>query len=106
MRDINPSSVNTIRVATARDSQGKVHILGASLRAGGKGNVVDNFHAGGEQYFIDVETGVVSHAGSTFAGEKGICFSPSTGKKMIGLEIPHCNTVVETVKAAAKNPSI
>lgn len=43
----NPSSVNTIRIATYRDSQGVVHPLKAVLRIGAKGAVVDNSHSGG-----------------------------------------------------------
>lgn len=43
----NPSSVNTIRIATYRDLQGDVHPLKAVLRIGAKGAVVDNSHSGG-----------------------------------------------------------
>lgn len=43
----NPSSVNTIRIATYRDIKGQVHPLEAVLRIGAKGAVVDNSHSGG-----------------------------------------------------------
>lgn len=43
----NSSSVNTIRMATYRDRTGIVHPLGAGMRIGGRGSVVDNAHAGG-----------------------------------------------------------
>lgn len=43
----NISSVNTIRMATYRDRNGLVHPLGALMRIGNKGSVVDNAHAGG-----------------------------------------------------------
>lgn len=43
----NKSSVNTIRIATFRDSNGIIHPLKAFLRIGVKGQDVDNTHAGG-----------------------------------------------------------
>lgn len=43
----NTSSVNTIRMATYRDRNGMVHPLGALMRIGKEGSVVDNAHAGG-----------------------------------------------------------
>lgn len=45
----NPTSVNTIRMITYRDVKtGQIHILGAVLRIGLKGAVVDNASAGGD----------------------------------------------------------
>lgn len=38
----NPTSVNTIRIATYQDFEGRVKILYSSLRFGGKGKVYDN----------------------------------------------------------------
>ena len=38
----NPSSVNTIRIATYQDPRGKVKILYAAQRFGGKGKIYDN----------------------------------------------------------------
>lgn len=48
MSQFNPSSVNTIRIATYRDLNGKVHYLSAGMRIGAKGSNVDNAHAGGK----------------------------------------------------------
>ena len=39
---LNPTSVNTIRIATYQDFNGKVKVLYASQRFGGKGKVYDN----------------------------------------------------------------
>lgn len=104
MREINPTSVNTIRVSTVRDPQGTVLIFGASLRGGGAGSVVDNLHAGGAQYPIDVETGLIIRGGVTFDGKKNLYFHPTTHKKMIGMQIPHWDQVVSTILEAAKLP--
>ncbi len=102
---VNPSSVNTIRVATVRDKGGEVHIIGASLRAGSEGSFLDNLHAGGVQYPIDVESGCIIRGGVKHDGEKNILRHPSTGTKMIGLQIPNWDCVISTVKKAGKIPS-
>ena len=60
---VNSSSVNTVRISTAIDSQGHAHIVGACLRCGAAGSYVDNFHSGGVAYPIDVDMGVVINAG-------------------------------------------
>lgn len=43
----NPSSVNTLRIVSYRDSNGIIQILNSILRIGLAGSVVDNAHAGG-----------------------------------------------------------
>ena len=43
----NPSSINTIRIATYRDENGELNYMSAVLRIGAKGADVDNAHAGG-----------------------------------------------------------
>lgn len=101
---INPSSVNTIRVCTVRDQQGQVHVVGASLRVGRKGSVVDNFHAGSVQYAISVENGIVISGGVTCDGMHSLYYHPDTQVKMIGLEIPNWDIVLGSVKEAAKIP--
>lgn len=101
---VNPTSVNTIRICSARDRSGEVHIIGASLRAGGADSVVDNLHAGGVQYPVDVETGVVLRGGVRFDGTKNVLFHPSTGTKVIGMQIPNWDAVIRTVKEAGKIP--
>lgn len=101
---VNPSSLNTLRIATLRDKQGVVHVIGASLRAGGAGSAVDNLHAGGVQYPVDVETGLIIRGGMTYDGKKDIIFHPSTHTKMIGFQIPNWEQVIASVKEAAAIP--
>lgn len=102
---INPSSVNTIRIATVRDKNKNVYIIGASLRAGGKGKIVDNLHSDGVQYPINIETGIVSGGGTNHAGEKNILRHPSTNVEVVGIEIPHWDMIKKTVSEAAKIPA-
>ena len=101
---VNPSSVNTVRICTLRDRGGEVHIIGASLRAGGAKKIVDNLHADGVQYPVDVESGCVLRGGVKYDGEQNVLFHPSTGTKVIGLQIPNWDKVTETVKQAAALP--
>jgi hypothetical protein len=54
LSQFNPSSANTLRLALYRSvSDNECHIVGAFMRIGGKGSVVDNTHAGG--YFIGIQ---------------------------------------------------
>lgn len=54
MAQFNPSSINTLRMATYRDVKtGEIVILGTVLRMGGKGAFVDNICSGGGFVFVD-----------------------------------------------------
>lgn len=54
MAQFNPSSVNTLRIATYRDVKtGEIDILGAVIRIGGKGSFVDNACSGGSFVYVD-----------------------------------------------------
>lgn len=58
IHDLNPSSVNTIRVISLRSRKtGKVSIVNTYARRGAPGSKVDNLHAGGGRTDIDVKTG-------------------------------------------------
>jgi len=96
----NPSSVNTVRVVTARKGD-RVMIVGAGLRCGGDGSFVDNLHNGGVAYPIHLETGVVSGPGVDYRAEHTYIHHPSTGHIMPGLKIPHWDTLLSTVREAA-----
>ncbi|MCD8150496.1 MAG: hypothetical protein LUE92_13265 [Clostridiales bacterium] len=104
VKALNPTSVNTIRIATARDPQGEVHIIGASLRVGGKGAVVDNLHASGVQYPIDPGSGTVIGGGVNYAGQRDIYYHPSTNCKVIGFVIPGWEQILAFVQRAAAIP--
>lgn len=84
---LNPSSLNTLRVNTCIDKNGKVHIFNISLRVGGKGNICDNLNNGGVMYPVDLETGYVCSAGIGTSGKKFV-FHPSSGIFMLGFKLP------------------
>lgn len=101
IKSINPTSVNTVRLITAKFGN-KVHVLGGgALRCGGRNAFVDNFHSGGCAYPINVDTGIIDGPGLSLQGRQKIYKHPSTGKKMIGLQIPNWDIILETVCSAA-----
>lgn len=80
----HPQSLNTIRVVTiGRNAE----VLGAFLRVGRGGNVVDNAHAGGIFCTVDVETGRIISRGLDTDGnyyER----HPDSDKEFMGFQIP------------------
>lgn len=101
LSQLNPTSVNTIRIYTLVKKDGSCTILSASIRVGGKGAEVDNYHSGGCGYPIDIETGIIYQPGTDIKGNSRI-FHPSTGVKMVGLEIPNWNGLKQFVSEAMK----
>lgn len=99
--ELNPSSVNTIRMYTMLDSRGEPHVLTATLRVGGKNAEVDNFHSGGVGYPIEIETGIIKGAGADIMGRRFL-FHPSTGVKVIGFQIPNWEGLLRFVYSACR----
>ena len=100
MAKLNPSTVNTIRIATMVEKDKNIRICTAALRIGAKGADVDNNHAGGCAYEVDPESGVVICYGKTIEGKKNI-YSP-TGRIVPGFQIPLWDKVKKDVISAAK----
>ena len=96
MAECNPSSVNTVRIFSLLDRHGRSDIISACIRVGGAGADVDNYHAGGVTYPIDIKSGVVCNYGRNLRGERYLNH-PSTGKLMVGFKIPHWEHILETV---------
>lgn len=106
----NKSSVNTIRIYSVKTAKRLIVnvikkgvwqydntiIYSASIRVGGAEAEVDNFHAGGVAYPIDVESGVIKSFGKNILGEK-FSVHPSSGIKMIGCEIPKWTELLQYI---------
>jgi hypothetical protein len=97
---LNPSTVNTVRIQTARKGD-TVLLLGACLRCGGADAFVDNFHQGGIAYPIDMDTGLISGRGRTLLGQVIYLRHPSTGHIMPGYQVPHWDELRSQVRKAA-----
>ncbi len=102
MAQYNADSVNSVRIMTLKDAKGRAHLLGACLRIGGKGSVVDNFHSGGICYPLDLEHGIVCAPGAGTHGVSDVVFHPSTQKCVLGFQVPHWELLCQTVLEASK----
>lgn len=100
MNELNPSSVNTIRIVTVMNESSEVTILAAFSRIG-NGKHVDNFNSGGMTAKIDVSTGKILEEA---VNKKGEIFDkhPTTCTKIKGFQIPNWSQAKEMVKEAAK----
>lgn len=96
----HPYSLNTIRVTTLRDGE----IIGAVIRFGNKGNLVDNAHAGGIFAKIDPISGtVVTNGIDTYGHEYET--HPYSNIRIKGYNIPKWNDIKELVgKMHMKTP--
>ncbi len=98
---LNPDSLNTLRVwVLQRDAD--VRVLGAVLRIGRVGMVVDNTHGGGIVARVDLD------AGHLLSGRTGALFSedithhPDTGLAIQGLEIPFFEPTLDLARNALR----
>jgi hypothetical protein len=94
-------SVNTIKVTTATDSHGVVHVMKSMLRIGIGDSVIDNLATGGAIYDIDIEHGFVNSHGYSKYGEK-LVYHPGTNIVVMGFKIPHWDEVIACAKNAAQ----
>ena len=103
---VNPESLNTIRINTVIDANGIAQVFAASFRMG-VGNVkVDNLHHGGIAALVDLKTGKLC---SPAYGEEAIPYRehPHTGIFLPGLQLPLWEDAKQMVlRAAAKIPQI
>lgn len=110
MLKLCPSSVNTIRVVTFSSNSHPVtkdgkymDIAYTSLRIGGGGAIVDNFHSGGMVSHIDMETGkLITDAADMDCNV--FVQHPVTGVTFKDFQIPYYKQVLEMVtEAITKN---
>lgn len=101
LKQLNPSSLNTIRAFTHVNAIGEAEIFEIQLRVGTPGMIVDNWGAGGVVYNVDVATGVIDRAGIDKHNNPYI-YHPGTNVKMVGFEIPRFCDLKEYVLSLAK----
>ncbi|NMA49682.1 MAG: hypothetical protein GX947_07935 [Tissierellia bacterium] len=100
MAEINPSSVNSIRIISFLKGN-DVHIIGCTLRTGSSNTFTDNFSAGGVAASIDIESGIVFTPCINKELQRFL-YHPVTKQQVIGFKIPNWDNVIKTVKSAAK----
>ena len=101
LNEINPSCVNSVRIVTILDKDRTPQIVGAALRCGAAGHIVDNMHDGGVAYPIDLETGKIICPGRDNETERSYDTHPSSGVFMIGLQLPNWDILKREVREAA-----
>lgn len=94
LKQLNPSSVNTIRFITYLDNEG-VHLLSSVMRIGGAGSRTDNFSTGGMACGID-ETGNLKSVGYDQHYNKYNSFHPN-GIEFAGKKVPSFDKAKELV---------
>ena len=99
LHDLNPSSVNTVRIFTLHDGS-EVHVMSCCLRIGGGKECVDNIHSGGMICEVDTESGIIIGPGYNLKGEKTV-FHPISKIMLVGIQIPQWQRVINLVKEAA-----
>lgn len=95
----NAKCVNTIRVMSILDKNGKCDILKTILRVGVGDSIVDNYHAGGVIYSVDSETGIIDHPGQS-RFKDGVLVQPLTDIVMVGQKLPNWDILLNVVKSA------
>lgn len=103
LAQLNPSSVNTIRLYTVKSGE-QYYITGAALRIGRKGKQVDNYHSGGLAAEINIELGMVTSRAISFANEE-FYIHPDSGKCILGFMIPGWEKIKSTVRNAHRKLS-
>lgn len=101
MADLNPSSVNTLRMLTFLKDDGTSELAYVYLRIGYGDVVVDNFCSGGVVANVDLSDGTV-HTPAVDTEYRPMSKHPFTGAQIEGLKIPFFDEAREMVLDAAK----
>ena len=99
---IHADCINTIRMETFIDKQGKTHLLSAFMRFGVGKSFVDNAHSGGFYVGINLEEGTLKEIGHQYMEYGGAVLSAHPDNNFIfgGFKIPFFSEAVDlTLKA-------
>ncbi len=104
LNEINKFSVNTLRIVTYKNKEGKVEIFSGFIRLGRKGAIVDNAHAGGIVVSFNKETGKMRQEGLQLIDNGSGVFSKHPDTEIIfdSFQIPCYVEVKEIVINVAK----
>lgn len=104
---IYPLSLNTLRMITMRDTEGKCHFIAGIHRFGANGNRVDNTHQGGLAIGINAETGEYKEIAYYNDPTKATDRHPDTGFVFQGNKIPFFKEAVAlAIKAHESLPRL
>lgn len=99
IEQFHPNSLNTIRVVTMSNGKECI-IIGAALRIGAGGSIIDNVAQGGLTVPICLKTGIL-HEYATDA--RGFTYEkhPDTNVTFMGIQIPNWDKVINMCKDAS-----
>ena len=100
LSEFNPSSINSIRIVTLLTGD-TTEIKYANIKMGRGDILTDNFGSGGIVAVVDANTGIIVTRGTNKKKEWFITH-PTSGKQIIGYQIPRWEDIVNTVVAASK----
>lgn len=101
IKKLNPTSLNTFRVFTHISNKGEIVLDEIILRVGKKGNVVDNWGAGGIIYYVDIESGIVIKPGID-KNMNTYIYHPESDIQMIGYKVKGIEELKQYVISLAK----
>lgn len=99
IRDLNPTSLQTLRVETCIDKDGVFHVLNCCLMIGAPNSHVSNCHGGGTMWHVNLKTGVVDSWG--YNPEGWYVKRLKNGREVYGLKIPHFDMLHEMLEEVA-----
>lgn len=104
VNQLNPFSVNTIRIHSYVDESGKHRIASALIRCGTNENIVDSGSQGGIFAEVDTDSWSIIGNGQSFFinGGKNYEEHPNTNIKFNGLKLPYSDEIEKVVIKAAK----
>ena len=100
LSEINPSSVNTLRVVT-QEEKGKMVIRTCILRMGRQGKEVDNSAQGGISIKVDIENGAFAKSATAEHGADILLNHPDTGYEFAGKRIQSWEVVKQQIEDIA-----
>lgn len=102
LHEVNPSSVNTMRVNTLFDN-GEAEVLCAFLRTGRKGSITDNIHSGGILWQVDIHNGEIMFG--VQADGRIVDFHPESNIRLTGMKIEYFYEAIQLCIEAQKRIS-
>ena len=97
----NHSSVNTIRMWLIQ-SKTKVKVLGAILRIGRKGQLVDNCGQGGIFCLLNAENGIIKHGMTSTVIPNAFDQHPDNQAQLAGVQLPYWDECLKISKACLR----
>lgn len=97
---LSPGCVNSVRINAARDRSGRVRLIGACLKCGGRNAATDNFHSGGVAYPLELASGRVCGPGRNNTDLHDYTRHPASGAYLPGTVIPFWQEITACVSQA------